>query len=115
MDNLTKEERRACRELEEATDIIIKSSDKGGNTVLLSQTLYDGETLRLLQDEATYQRLSSNPFQKILMHLNCNLRYALEEQLITKIEHDYLTVQEFNIPTLYTIPKLHKSMSKLPG
>lgn len=37
--NLTSEERKALRELEEAPNLVIKKSDKGGNVVLMSETL----------------------------------------------------------------------------
>lgn len=114
LDNFTKAERKALKELQEAKDIIIKGSDKGGNTVLLSQALYE-ETMRLLQDETTYQRLPANPFPKIVASLNFKLNMALEEHLITLKECKYLSVNEFNIPTFYTIPKLHKSITRPPG
>lgn len=41
-DNVTREERKARRELKKATDIVIKGSDKSGNTVPISQTMYEG-------------------------------------------------------------------------
>lgn len=42
-DNLSSEERKAFFELEKAGDLIVKSSIKGGNVVLLSGDLYEKE------------------------------------------------------------------------
>lgn len=93
---------------------MIKGSDKGGNTVLLSNTMYENQALCLLRDETTYRRLSTNPFSQIVANLNFKLNMALEECLITRKEYRYLSVQEFNTPTFYTISKLHKSMTDPP-
>lgn len=111
IDNLTKEERKALRELEEAPGIIIKGSDKGGNLVLLTEDQYEGEALRLLGDKSTYCKLDSNPFPDIVNALNYLLSLGLEEKLITRKEFNYLRVSQFNIPTFYIIPKLHKSLA----
>lgn len=92
IDNLTPAERKALKELKEAKEIIIKSSDKGGNTVLLSQNIYEGETMRLLNDETTYEKLSSNPFPKIVATLNFKLQMASEERLLSNKESKYLCV-----------------------
>lgn len=60
--NVTSEERRkALRELEEAHDLVIKKSDKGGNVVLMSETLYEDEALRLLNDTSTYKKTQGDP------------------------------------------------------
>lgn len=84
VNNLTKEERRVCRELKKAPDIVIKGSDNGGNIVLLSQTTYEQEVMRLLLDKSTYLKLISNPFPDIVVALNYQLSLATEESLISK-------------------------------
>lgn len=55
-DNLTREERRALKDLRQAEQIIIKKRGKGGNVVLHSVDQYEGEVRRLLSDESTYRR-----------------------------------------------------------
>lgn len=54
IDNLTKEERMALKELKESTNLVIKGSDKGGNIVLLSENHHEQETMRQLSDVTTY-------------------------------------------------------------
>lgn len=92
IDNLRPEERKALKELKEAKEVIIKSSDKGGNIVLLSQDLYERETMRLLKDENTYKKLSYNPFPEIIDALNFKLRMACDSNLLSNKETKYLCV-----------------------
>lgn len=94
---------------------MIKGSEKGGNIVLLTQDQYEQEEMRLLLDKSTYRKLSSNPFPAIVMALNYKLNLSLEESLITKKEFNYLKVLQFNTPTFYIIPKLHKLLTDPPG
>lgn len=84
IDNLTREERKAWKELEEVSDIVIKGSDKGGNIALITQNKYEQEVMQLLLDNSTYRRLTSNTFPLIVMALNYKLNLGLEEGLITK-------------------------------
>lgn len=39
----------------------------------------------------------------------------MEAGLLLKREYEYLSVDDYNIPTFYCIPKLHKSLQKPPG
>lgn len=48
IDNLTRQERKALREMEEAPGIVIKGSDKGGNVVLLTEDQYEGMNPRIV-------------------------------------------------------------------
>lgn len=114
-DNLTYEERKALKELREADQVIIKKSDKGGNVVLLSVDFYEGEVRRLLNDESTYKRLHHDPFQDLVELINEKLQWAFEANLISKKELEFLRVVDFNKPTFYIIPKVHKNRKVPPG
>lgn len=103
--NLSPEERNALRELSEAPNLIIQPSDKGGNVVLLSEKYYEDEILRQLSDQSTYVRLKTNLFPLVIGSLNHKLLLAFKAFLLTRKEFDYLTVIEFNIPTIYTSPE----------
>lgn len=94
IDNLSLAERKG----REAKEVIIKSSDKGGNTVLLSQDMYEKETMRLLKDETTYKKLPYNPFPEIIDALNFKLRMAFDSNLLSSKETKYLCVNKFNTP-----------------
>lgn len=71
--------------------------------------------MRQLGDHLTYSKLSSNPFPGIISSLNFKLQFAYEAQLLTKKNFDFLMFKDFNIPIIYVIPKVHKSLSKPPG
>lgn len=113
--NLTYAERKALRELEEAPNLVIKKSDKGANVVLLSEKLYEEETLRLLGDNSTYEQLTQSPFPTLINTLNNKLKLGMESGLLTKKEYFFLRAEDITIPTFYTIPKLHKSLTRPPG
>lgn len=114
-DNLTTDERQVLTDLQEQSNIVIKKSDKGGNVVLLNQQYYEQEVKRLLSDTSTYRRLDSNPFPHLVMELNTKLTWAKDEGLLTQREFEHLFVREFNVPTFYIIPKIHKNLHKPPG
>lgn len=113
--NLTNSERKALFDLQNAPNLVIKKSDKGGNVVLLSEKLYEDESLRLLGDTSTYKKLTSSPFPALVEALNGKLKLGMEAGLLTKKEFLFLRVDEMNIPTFYIIPKLHKSLTRPPG
>lgn len=77
----------------------------------MSGQQYEQEVMRQISDISTDLKLTENPFPKIVHNLNQKLSSAFEAHLITKKELDHLSVREFNTPTFYTIPKLHKSLT----
>lgn len=113
LDNLSSDERKAMHEV--VRDLIIKSSDKGGNVVLLSSDMYEKEIFKQLSDTSTCKRLTSNPLPILVVILNQKLLLAHKANLLTKKEQDYLRVGKYNNPTFYVIPKLHKSLTNPPG
>ncbi|XP_073465173.1 NACHT, LRR and PYD domains-containing protein 3-like [Aquarana catesbeiana] len=113
--NLTSSEKKALKELQEAPNLVIKRSDKGGNVVLLSEKIYEDEAFRLLSDTSTYQQLMGTPFPALIDTLNTKLKLAMEAGLLTKKEYLYLRADDITIPTFYIIPKLHKSLTNPPG
>lgn len=81
----------------------------------MSGQQYEQEVMWQLSDIHTYTKLTGNPLPAIVYSLNQELSFAFEAHLITKKELDHLLVGEFNTPTLYTILKLHKSLTNPPG
>lgn len=92
-DNVTRSDRDALHDLQQATNIIIKPNDKGGNVVILDEQMYTNEAERLLRDKTTYTLLPSNPFGDIVEHLNFKLFMAKDENLLTQKEFEYLQVK----------------------
>lgn len=98
-DNLTKGERNALDDLKKRKNIVIKNSDKGGNVVVLDDTHYEKKAKKLLSDDTTYCRQDHNAFPTVIQELNRKLTFAKDEGLLTMREFQYLSVQEYNIPT----------------
>lgn len=115
IDNLSKKDRTALRKLQDAKEVVIKRSDKGGNVVLMSEEMYDGDIRHLLGDGDTYKQLENNPFPAIVQVLNEKIKFAKEVGLLSKCEYEYLWIDEYNIPTFYIIPKVHKNLKNPPG
>lgn len=111
---MTVGERAALNDLKRQ-NIVIKKSDKGDNVVLLNQQDYEKEAKRLLNDQTTYEKLDSNPFPALVLELNRKLMDAKNEGLLTNREYQHLLLQEFNLPTFYIIPKVHKNLENPPG
>lgn len=83
--------------------------------LLLSSDLYEKEVLWQLSDTFTYSKLSLNPFPALVVNINLQPFLVREANLMTNKEWDYLGVGEFNNPTFYIIPKLHKSLTSPTG
>ena len=60
-DNLTQEERKALKEIQENADIVIKEADKGGALVILDKDFYESKLIMAdhLNDSSTYAKVSS--------------------------------------------------------
>ncbi|XP_072020328.1 uncharacterized protein [Amphiura filiformis] len=62
--NVTKEERKAIKDLKKAEDIIILPADKGKSTVVLDRVDYDEKVNTMLGDKKTYEELPNDPTVK---------------------------------------------------
>ena len=54
-DNLTKQERKAIKQLQKSVDIVIKPADKGSGAVIMDYNWYVNECLRQLNDSKFYK------------------------------------------------------------
>ena len=59
-DNLTKEQRKALKELRSLEDEVILPADKGNTTVMITREEYDRK-MRGMLNTATYKRLKKDP------------------------------------------------------
>ena len=70
--NLTEEEFKALKQLQQDKTITILKSDKGNATVVMDKNDYEEKMLMLLADNKTYERIDSkvNPLKSIEKELN---------------------------------------------
>ena len=110
LDNLTKKERHALKELKETNDLIIKKADKGSTLVVMDKVFYRDKLI--LQDHLyteTYEKVEPNAdtvcFVKLreLMHQH--------RDCVTDKEFKYITNFDWSTSNFYGLPKIHKCKS----
>ncbi|XP_073441850.1 uncharacterized protein [Dendrobates tinctorius] len=114
-EHLVLQERLAVKRLKSNSSFIIKEADKGGNIVLWQIDMYLKEAKRQLYNALCYQVLPSDPTTVFKTKLDRLLMSAKQNNILSKKEHAFLTTQHPVVPTLYLLPKVHKSISELPG
>jgi hypothetical protein len=110
-DNLSTNERKALRSLQNRSDILIKPADKGGAIVLMDRSDYITEGQRQLNDTQTYTKLDADITQT-------NLQKVTEVILKTKIPTETqvkLIPKESTCSKFYLLPKIHKGTYPVPG
>ncbi|CAJ0966643.1 unnamed protein product [Ranitomeya imitator] len=113
--NISNEEKAALQCLQSDVSLIIKPSDKGGNTVLMNRVEYVKMCMDILADETTYEVIRRDPSPEYRKSLNDILTRALEAHLISKNELNFLLPKSPVIATFYAIPKIHKGYPPLKG
>lgn len=96
-------------------EVIIKPADKGGGIVLMNRCDYNMEIRRLLSDVMFYKQLPIDPTRRFKKEIDIFLTKAHSESLLTKSEKDYLTNDYPTKPVFYILPKVHKSLTNVPG
>ena len=106
--NVTKEERKAIKDLKKADDIIILPADKGKATVVLDKDEYQRKVNSMLEDTKTYERLPEDPTTKYKRKLVSILSNLKKEGKISESKYKDLYPTAENVPRLYCTPKVHK-------
>ncbi|CAJ0928558.1 unnamed protein product [Ranitomeya imitator] len=109
------EHKMAIEQLAKRTDIVIKPSDKGGNIVIWPCAMYEKEVNRQLRDVNCYRKFTFNPLSTFCSQLKILLGRAVDSQVITKKQMEYLTIEYPTIATFYALPKVHKNKLSPPG
>lgn len=113
--NLSLNEKKALKTLSSNTEIIIKSADKGGGTVILDKNDYLKEAERLLSDTKYYINIDTDPSASYHTDYLGHINEAFHNHILNKKEHKFLTITEPITPIFYYLPKIHKSLINPPG
>ncbi|CAH2301337.1 Hypothetical predicted protein, partial [Pelobates cultripes] len=113
--NLTPGEKIALMDLRQDPNIIIRSSDKGGATVIQSYDNYRIEVYRQLNDTLTYARLTFDPTKKFQMRIQNHIDLGKQMEYLDLKTAQFLFVEYPRHPVLYTLPKIHKDPIRPPG
>ncbi|XP_064479329.1 uncharacterized protein LOC135392552 [Ornithodoros turicata] len=105
--NITREEHKALRSLQEDSKIVILPADKGNSTVVLDRQDYDGK-IRDLLDNSTYENLKKDPTSQIQTKLNKILADIFKKYPDARALYSRLICRNGNAPGFYGLPKIHK-------
>jgi hypothetical protein len=112
-DNLSKEDRAFLKELKQNPHVTIKKSDKGSAIVLMNMSDYLREGYKQLNDQQFYQKLDSDPTNKIAIKINKVIQEMVDRNLITEKMASYLIIDNPKPGRFYLLPKIHKK--GIPG
>ena len=118
--DLSKEEWIAMRSLANDSSIVIKKADKGSCMVVWDRNEYLREAEKQLKDQNVYRKVAFN--DKILSQLvDCSNRFFKNLKMkghITEKKLKYFSYEfkkSCNLGKLYLLPKIQKSLEKVPG
>ena len=113
INNLSKNERTAIKNLSERNDITIKPADKGSAVVVMDTQQYIEEGNRQLKNTNFYKQLQSDPTDSITTEIRNILAEMHENGHIDKDTFNYLVPENCSPGRFYMLPKLHKE--GIPG
>uniref|UniRef100_A0A8C5QWW5 Reverse transcriptase n=1 Tax=Leptobrachium leishanense TaxID=445787 RepID=A0A8C5QWW5_9ANUR len=113
--NLTKLEFEGLQSLAKNDSLVVKPADKGGGLVVLNREQYHHESVRLLGDPNTYQKLTNDPTNRIKEIFYEYLLRGKDRGILNDQEYRYLKVLHPRIPVFYYLPKIHKNLDNPPG
>ena len=101
--------------LEKRKNIIIRPADKGGGVVILNKAFYHGQISDMLADKSTYSLLEQDPSHAYRQQLHVLVKKGSKLGVLTVKEQNYLTPASSKVPTIYTLPKIHKDPLNPPA
>ena len=111
--NISKEERKAIKQLQKEKSIKILAADKGRATVIMDTTDYDNKLQTMLNDTETYTKLSKDPTLKYKTKLVDILARLKKEGRIRPQDKAFLYPTAEIVPRIYGSPKIHKDDTPL--
>ena len=107
-DNLSKDERKALKELQSDTSIVILPADKDRSTVILNREDYLEKCMDHINN-GPYQLLKKDPTTNIKAKTLKQLKVLKENEFIDNKLYYYLKPTDSPAPRFYGQPKIHKS------
>ena len=110
--NLTHAERSALRNLQNNTEITIRSADKGGSIVVMNTSLYNMEVEHQLFNPQYYRPIPGPLYNLTVPRISKVLTQLRQRGLITSKQMEFLGPNNPKSRTFYLLPKIHKEHSK---
>lgn len=113
--NISREDHIIINELVKNKQIIIKSADKGGATVVMDRENYLKEAYRQLNNNKYYLKLPTPIYHENVRKIKTILQDMLNEKFISNDQFNYLTgPKDYKARSFYLLPKIHKKHEKWP-
>lgn len=96
------------RFLKENPNLLITKADKGNKTIIMEADEYHTKMTELLNDEETYQKLRTDPSNKVQKRINAIVDGWVDHKYIEKYVHRKIKLSSSNPPRIYGLPKTHK-------
>lgn len=109
--NLSNEELKAIKKLEDNPEIILKKYDKGRGICVMSKQDYIKEGLRQLDDRGSYMKLDNDITPATCNMINDVIEEMYNSHAIDKATSEYLNPLkslEKRTPSFFMLPKVHK-------
>ena len=89
-------------------------ADKGDTVVVLDSEHYFGLAAKLLVDSETYELLDTDPSAEIVLRYHQYLERCVDDKILDDYQYRCLKVpSDYQLPTIYFLPKIHKHPLKL--
>lgn len=76
--NLSKEERKALKQLSENMEIVIRQADKGGGIAIQNYKDYNAEAMKTLSDRNYYYKIGKDPFSPLEKNFQLLIKTACD-------------------------------------
>lgn len=83
--------------------------------VILDKAFYHTRLNNMLLDQDAYVKLKGNPTNKYKKELKQLVEFGYRTRVLTKREKRYLIPSACRVPTIYTLPKIHKRLNNHPA
>ena len=113
--NLSIDEQRALKNLQNDKSIIIKSADKGSGVVVWDKDDYLKEAEQQLSDSNTYEKIDYDPSSELTDKISkCLEKIGRRQELDPEILQ-FFYVDNPKLGRFYLLPKIHKRLKNVPG
>lgn len=117
--NLPKNWRETWKGLTTNQEFYLLKADKGGRMVIWSRENYEKEAYRQLEDKNTYSEMTAEKARLEMAKLHFT-RTNVAETLrikgnISQSEFKRLTSKDWEMPSIYFLPKIHKKKVEITG
>ena len=113
--NITPNERKAIKELQNNTQIVIKPADKGGSIVIQNRSDYLREGYKQLSNHDFYMELNYDPTELNRITVQNKIEDMFQNGEIDITVKEYLTDVHCKTPNFYMLPKIHKGITPPQG